>query len=149
MEDERQMRRCLELAREALASGEVPVGAVIVRDRQILGEGTECTRALLDHSAHAELRAVQAACQTLRSTDLRGCTLYSSVEPCVLCAYVIRRAGLSRVVFGIAAGQAGGWTSRYALLRDASLDGWPPLPEVSSGLLAVECEDLMRLYSQR
>lgn len=143
------MRRCLELAREALTRGEVPVGAVVARGERIAGEGTECTRALLDHSAHAEVQAIRAACQNLHSADLRGFTLYSTVEPCVLCAYVIRRAGLSRVLFGIAAGQAGGWTSRYALLRDGSLDGWPPPPEVSSGVLAEECEDLMRLYSQR
>jgi tRNA(adenine34) deaminase len=149
MEHERQMARCLELARQALASREAPVGAVVTRGEQIVGEGSESTRAALDHCAHAEIRAIQAACQALRSSDLTGLTLYSTVEPCVLCAYAIRRAGLSRVVFGIPASQAGGYTSQYALLKDASLLGWPPLPEVISGVLAVECHDLMRLFSRR
>jgi tRNA(adenine34) deaminase len=122
---------------------------VIVRGEEIIGEGTERTRALLDHSAHAEVRAIQAACQALHAPDLTGLTLYSTVEPCVLCAYVARRAGLSRVVFGIQAGQLGGYTSQYALLKDASLRGWPPPPDVISGVLATECENLMRLFSDK
>lgn len=149
MDHESPMRRCLELARESLANGEVPVGAVVVRDGQIIAEGAERTRALLDHTAHAEVRAIHAACQALQSTSLAGLTLYSTVEPCVLCAYVVRRAALSQVVYGIPAGQAGGHTSRYALLNDASLRGWPPPPVVVSGVLAAECADLMRQFSQR
>lgn len=148
MDHERQMRRCLALARQALAAGEVPVGAVVVRGEQIVGEGIECTRTLVDHTAHAEVRAIQAACCGLQSSDLAGLTLYSTVEPCVLCAYVVRRAGLSRVVFGIPAGQAGGFTSRYALLSDASLQGWSPPPEVISGVLAAECQKLMHRSSR-
>jgi tRNA(adenine34) deaminase len=142
MIDEQHMRRCLELAKKSLSEGEVPVGSVIARGEQILAEGTERTRALLDPSAHAELGAIQAACQLLQTADLGGLTMYSTVEPCVLCAYVVRRAGLSRVVFGIPAGQAGGYSSPYALLTDASLRGWPPLPDVVSGVLAAECERL-------
>jgi tRNA(adenine34) deaminase len=143
------MRRCLELARESLANGEVPVGAVVAWGDQIIAEGTECTKALLDHSANAELRAIRGACTSLHRTDLNGFTVYSTVEPCVLCAYVVRRAGLSRVVFGIPAGQAGGYTSQYALLRDGSIPGWLPPPEIVSGVLASECEDLMLLFSKK
>lgn len=143
------MRRCLELAREALDNGEVPVGAVVVCSGEIVGEGTEATQALLDHTAHAEVRAIQAACRAMHSGTLRGFTLYSTVEPCVLCAYAIRRAGIGRVVFGIEAGQAGGYTSKYSLLKDASLRGWPAPPEVVGGVLAAECEELlMRLKSK-
>jgi tRNA(adenine34) deaminase len=149
VENDQHMRRCLELARESLANGEVPVGALVVRGEQIIAEGTERTRTLLDHSAHAEVRAIQMANRVLHSGDLSGLTLYSTVEPCVLCAYVVRRAGLSRVVFGIEAGQVGGYTSQYPLLKDASLRGWPPPPEVISGVLAKECEDLMLLFSKK
>jgi tRNA(adenine34) deaminase len=141
---ETYMRRCLELGRVALEAGETPVGALALRGDIILGEGREETRSLLDPSAHAEVQAIRAACRTLGSTDLSGCTLYTTVEPCVLCAYVIRRTGIIRVVYGIPAGQAGGVTSRYAILADAELARWPGPPEIISGVLAEECSALLR-----
>jgi len=149
MPDERLMMRCLELAREAQRKGEVPVGSVIARGDQIIAEGRERTKELLDHSAHAELQAVQAACRMLGTGDLSGLTIYSNVEPCVLCAYVIRRAGLARVVFGVPAGQAGGFTSQYALLSDRSLRGWPPPPEIDQGVLLDACLKIMSMSSNR
>jgi tRNA(adenine34) deaminase len=149
MNDEWHMQRCLDLAKQSLANGEVPVGAIVVKEEQTIGEGCERTRELLDLSAHAEVQAILAASQKLRSVDLTGCTLYSTVEPCVLCGYVIRRSGIRRVVFGIPTGQAGACTSQYAVLKDTSLGGWPQPPEVTSGVLATDCEDLMRAFSQR
>jgi tRNA(adenine34) deaminase len=142
------MRRCLALGRAALESGETPVGALIERDGVILGEGQESTRTLLDPSAHAEVQAVRAACQNLGSTDLSGSTLYTTVEPCVLCAYAIRRTGVSRVVYGIPAGQAGGVTSSYAILTDSTLTGWPAPPEIIAGVLSEECRALLRERSR-
>ncbi len=97
-----------------------------------------------DPSAHAEVQAIRAACRALGSTDLSGSTLYTTVEPCVLCAYVARRAGVSRVVYGVPAGQAGGLTSRYDLLADPALTGWPEPPEVIAGILAEECRALLQ-----
>jgi tRNA(adenine34) deaminase len=114
MPDEHLMMRCLDLAREAHSKGEAPVGSVIARGDRIIAEGRERTKELLDHSAHAELQAIQAACRVLSTQDLSGFAIYSNVEPCVLCVYVIRRAGLARVVFGVSAGQVGGFTSQYA-----------------------------------
>lgn len=141
---ETYMRRCLALGRAALEAGETPVGALILRGDVILGEGREETRSLLDPSAHAEVQAIRAACRTLGSADLSGCTLYTTVEPCVLCAYVLRRAGVSRVVYGIPTGQAGGVTSRYAILADSELTRWPAPPEIVAGVLAEECLALLR-----
>lgn len=141
---ETYMQRCLELGRAALAAGEVPVGSLVLRGDVVIGEGREDMRALLDPSAHAEVQAVRAACRSLGSVDLSGCTLYSTVEPCVLCAYVLRRAGVSRVVYGVPAGQAGGSTSRYDILSDPELTGWPAPPEVIPGILAEECRALLR-----
>lgn len=141
---ETHMRHCLALGRVALEAGEIPVGSVVVRNDVVLGEGREDVRSLLDPSAHAEVQAIRAACQRLRSVDLSGCTLYSTVEPCVLCAYVARRAGVSRVVYGVPAGQAGGLTSRYAILSDSALPGWPAPPEIVSGVLAEECRALLQ-----
>jgi tRNA(Arg) A34 adenosine deaminase TadA len=78
---ETHMRCCLALGRAALDAGEIPVGAIVVRGEEILGEGSEEVRSRLDPSAHAEVQAIRAACQRLRSVDLSGCTLYSIVEP--------------------------------------------------------------------
>lgn len=141
---ETYMRRCLELGRKALEAGETPVGALVLRGDTILSEGQEESRSLLDPSAHAEVQAIRAACRALGATDLSGCTLYTTVEPCVLCAYVLRRAGVSRVVYGIPAGQAGGVTSRYAILADSELTRWPAPPEIVAGVLAEECRDLLQ-----
>ena len=133
------MRRCLELAQKAALAGDTPVGAVIVRGGEVVAEGVERTRAALDPSAHAEVEAIRQACQRLTTLDLRGCSLYSTVEPCVLCGYAIRRAGIAHVVYGVPAGQAGACTSSYAILADPDLEGWPPVPEVTGGVLADEC----------
>ncbi len=75
------MRRCLALGRAALAAGETPVGALVLRGDVVLAEGHEETRTLLDPSAHAEVQAVRAACRSLGSVDLSGCTLYTTVSP--------------------------------------------------------------------
>lgn len=148
MSDEHYMRRCLHLARGALTAGEVPVGAVIVDRDRIVGEGSESTHRRLDPCAHAEVRAIQAACRATRSTRLSGLTLYTTVEPCVLCAYVVRSTGIGHVVFGIPAGHMGGCTSIYALLTDGAWPGSPP-PQVTGGVLCVECEDVMREFIER
>ena len=148
MTHEQYMRRCLELAREALAAGEVPVGALVTDGERILGQGVESVRGQLDPSAHAEVRAIQDACRAAGSRSLSGLTLYSTVEPCVLCAYVVRSTAIGHVVFGIPAGRLGGCTSSYALLTDSA---WPgsPLPRITRGILAAECTDLMREYEKR
>ena len=141
------MRRCLELAEMAALTGDTAVGALIVRDGEVVAEGVESTRATLDPSAHAEVDAIRRACQSLGTLDLRGCWLYSTVEPCVLCGYAIRRTGIAHVVYGVPAGQAGACTSTYAILADRELEGWPQVPEVIGGVLADEC--LAALRSRR
>ncbi len=148
MAHERYMRRCLELARAALEQGDVPVGAIVVEGDVIVGEGIECTRALADPTAHAEVRAIQAACRSRRTTTLPGVTLYSTVEPCVLCGYAVRSTGLSEVVYGLPAGRLGAATSTYALLTDASISGWAPPPRIVSGVLQADCAALMDQYAR-
>jgi tRNA(adenine34) deaminase len=141
--DERHMRRCIELARLALDAGDVPVGAVVVRDGGVIGEGYERTRARLDPAAHAEVEALRAACATLDTLDLSDATLYTTVEPCLLCSYAVRQTRIRRVVYGVKAGSLGGATGRYPLLTDASsFTGCEP-PEVTAGVLAEECEQLL------
>jgi tRNA(adenine34) deaminase len=138
------MRRCLELAELAAMAGDTAVGALIVRGDEVVAEGVERIRAVLDPSAHAEGEAIRVACQRLETLDLRGCFLYSTVEPCVLCGYAIRRTGIAHVIYGLPAGQAGACTSSYAILTDSSLQGWPPVPQITGGVLADECLAALR-----
>jgi tRNA(adenine34) deaminase len=138
------MRRCLELAEVAAQAGDTAVGALIVSADAVVGEGIERTRAALDPTAHAEVEAIRRACQHLGTLDLRGCSLYSTVEPCVLCGYAIRRTGIAHVIYGVAAGQAGACTSAYAILADRDLEGWPQAPRVTAGLLGDECLAALR-----
>ncbi|HEV7671978.1 MAG TPA: nucleoside deaminase [Thermoanaerobaculia bacterium] len=146
---ETYMRRCLALAEDSLQIGETPVGSLIVRGDRILGEGLEGTRTLLDPSAHAEVQAIRAACRSEQTLDLSRSTLYTTVEPCVLCAYAIRRAKISTVVYGLPAGQAGGITSRYDILADRDLAGWAPPPEIVAGVLAEECREILTRRNSR
>lgn len=141
--DERYMRRCIELARLALDAGDVPVGAIIVRGDRVIGEGYERTRQRLDPAAHAEVEALRAACATLDTLDLAGATLYTTVEPCVLCAYAVRQTRIQRVVYGVKAGSLGGATGPYPLLADAASFGGSEPPAVTGGVLAEECERLL------
>ena len=138
------MRRCLELGEIAALAGDTAVGALIVRGDAVVGEGLERTRATRDPSAHAEVEAIRQACPHLETLDLTGCSLYSTVEPCVLCGYAIRRTGIAHVVYGVPAGQAGAFTSSYAILADHNLEGWPKVPEVTGGVLADECIAALR-----
>ena len=138
------MRRCLELAEIAALAGDTAVGALIVCGDKIVAEGVERTRSRLDPSAHAEVEAIRQACQHLETLDLRGCSLYTTVEPCVLCGYAIRQTGIAHVVYGVPAGQAGACTSSYAILADGDLEGWPQVPQVTGGVLADECLAALR-----
>lgn len=141
--DAAYMRRCLELARHALSAGDVPVGALVVREGHVIGEGFERTRARLDPTAHAEVEALRAACQALGTLDLSGATLYTTVEPCVLCAYAVRHARVGRVVFGIEAGALGGASGRYPLLIDTTQIAGASPPVVQGGVLAEQCTRLL------
>ena len=137
------MRQALALARLAAAAGETPVGAIVVMGGTIIGTGAERTRTRLDVTAHAEVEALRAASQHLQSSRLAGCTLYTTVEPCVLCGYAIRRAAIARVVYGVATRHAGAVTSAYRILADTSLQGWPAVPDVIAGVLEADCEDMV------
>lgn len=141
--DVQHMQRCLELARRALAAGDVPVGALLVRDDHVIAEGYERTRARLDPAAHAEVEALRAACRTLGTLDLSGATLYTTVEPCVLCAYTIRSARVQRVVFGACAGTLGGVTGPCPLLTSTTAFAGSAPPTIVGGILAEECERLL------
>lgn len=138
------MRHAIRLAQLARERGDTPVGSVVVRDGRVIGEGFESVRTEKDFAGHAEVKAVQQASRNLNSLDLAGCTLFTTSEPCFMCSYVIRSAGISRVVFGREAPQIGGFTSKYPILAAAEIACWREPPLVVSGVLEEECSALFR-----
>ena len=145
-EDQRWMRAALEAARAAESSGDVPVGAVIVRDGRSIAVAANRTLRDQDATGHAEAIAIRDACAALGSWRLTGCTLYVTLEPCAMCAGAIVLARLDRVVFGAWDDKAGMAGSVEDLLRHRKLNH---RPEVSAGLLAEESADLLRAFFQR
>lgn len=123
--------------------GDVPVGALVVHQHGIVGEGFERTRDRLDPAAEAEVEAIRDACRTLGTLDLSGSTLYTTVEPCVLCAYAVRRTGIGRVVFGVQAGALGGASGPYPLLTDTASGAGGEPPALQAGVLAERCAALL------
>ena len=141
---ERHMRRCIELARQAIASGDTPVGSLIVDDDGLVSEGVEAVRARHDATAHAEMEALRTAFDRRRSRDLTGCTLYTSVEPCIMCAYAILLARISVVVCGARAGDEGHTVSGHIVLTDERLAPNRLPPVVLRDVLVQECESVRK-----
>ena len=140
--DRRMMARCIELSRAGVAAGERPFGSVVARGAEILGESANWTEREGDVSRHAEIVAIAQARKLLGGAKLAECTLYTNVEPCPMCAFCMREAGIGRVVFALGSPVMGG-LSRWNVLRDDGLsDGIPfvfgAVPEVVSGVLAEE-----------
>jgi tRNA(adenine34) deaminase len=145
--DEAFMRTALALAAQAEALGEVPVGAVVVKDGRIIGQGHN--RPIGDHdpSAHAEIQALRAASAAESNYRLAGCTLYVTLEPCVMCAGAMMHARLARVVFGASDPKTGACGSVINLFADARLNHHAQL---QGGVLAVDCgERLSRFFAAR
>jgi tRNA(adenine34) deaminase len=149
--DEAMMARCIELSRIAVELGEYPFGTVIALEGRIASEAINRTIRDADMSRHAEIIALSEAQRTIDRERLRCATLYSNVEPCAMCAYCIREAGVSRVVYALGSPVMGG-NSRWNILRDQGLADRIPeifgaVPEVVSGVLAYEAERAWREWS--
>jgi tRNA(adenine34) deaminase len=124
------LKECFRLAKISANNGESAVGAVIVKDGEILGEGTEQSRSRNDVTRHAEVVAILTAIERHGRDGCRGSTLYSNVEPCILCSYAIRHYGISRVVYAKRAGEVGGVHSHYPILKVGDIKRWGEPPEV-------------------
>jgi tRNA(adenine34) deaminase len=145
-EDERWMRRALALAAEGAAAGEVPVGAVVVRDGALLGAGYNRPIGDADPSAHAEMVALRAAARAVGNYRLTGATLYVTMEPCPMCAGAIVHARVARVVFGARDDKWGGCGSVFHVLEPGRLNHDVALVE---GVLAEESVALLRAFFRR
>ena len=141
--DEQYMAYAIGEAREAASVGEVPVGAVIVRDGRVLARAANRSVRDQDATAHAEMLVLRAVSATLRSWRLEGCTLYVTLEPCAMCAGAIVLARVSRVVFGTWDDRAGMAGSVEDLLRHPRLYH---RPEVRGGVRAAECATMLREF---
>ena len=142
--DEFYMHRALDQARLGLAAGEVPVGAVVVDDAgEIIGEGFNAPVAGHDPSAHAEVRALRDAAERLGNYRLDGCTLYVTLEPCLMCTGAIIHARLARVVYGAAEPKTGMVESRANLFAQP---WYNHRVEVEGGLLAAQAKRLLKTF---
>lgn len=141
--DSTWMRMALELASKAEAAGEVPVGAVVVKDGAVIGRGWNHPIAAKDPTAHAEIVAMREAAQTLGNYRLMDTTLYVTLEPCAMCAGAMVHARVQRLVFGAADPRAGAAGSVFDIVRTAALNH---RLDVAGGVLADECGELLKRF---
>jgi tRNA(adenine34) deaminase len=140
-DDEHYMRHALREAEQAFKADEVPVGVVIVCADRIIARAHNLTERLNDVTAHAEMQAITAAAEHLGGKYLKDCTLYVTLEPCVMCAGALHWAQLGRVVFGAFDEKAG-----YRRIGGRLLH---PRTQVTGGVLEAECADLMKAFFRK
>lgn len=137
------MQAALELAKEAAGLGEVPVGAVVVKDGEIIGRGSNAPISQHDPSAHAEIQAMRDAAARLGNYRLVGCSLYVTLEPCAMCAGAIQHARIANLVYGASDPKTGACGSVIDLMAEARLNHHT---EVTGGVLAQECGSLLSAF---
>jgi tRNA(adenine34) deaminase len=145
--DEQFMAEALALAQEAARSGEVPVGAVVVLDGKVIGRGRNAPIELHDPSAHAEMIALRQAAAGLGNYRVEGATLFSTLEPCAMCAGLLVAARIERLVFGARDLRFGGVRSKFRIADSELLNH---RVEIVEGVMGAECAELMqRFFSSR
>ena len=137
------MRIALVEARAAADDGEIPVGAVVVHEGRVIGRGRNQRERLADPTAHAEMLALTAAAEAVGNWRLENCTLYVTLEPCVMCAGALVLARLPRLVYGPRDPKAGACTSLYSIVGDPRLNHQV---SVTEGVMAAECAEVLREF---
>jgi tRNA(adenine34) deaminase len=143
MNDMSFMQVALSLAEEAGKNGEVPVGAIVVKDGVVIGRGSNAPIAQHDPSAHAEIQAMRDAAKHLGNYRLVDCTLYVTLEPCAMCAGAIQHARIARLVFGASDPKTGACGSVINLMAEERLNHHT---EVTGGIMATECGSLLSQF---
>jgi tRNA(adenine34) deaminase len=144
--DERFMRLALDQAKIAEENGDVPIGAVIVHQNQIIGKAYNQRELLKDPTAHAEIIALTQAAAALQSWRLTGCTMYVTLEPCPMCAGALVLARIDRLVYGCDDPKTGACKSLYNIVQDERLNH---RLEVTTGVLADDCSRLLQDFFQQ
>ena len=137
--ENKYMRQAIGLALECEKLGEVPVGAVIVRDGEVIATGQNRRETDKNALGHAEIEAIDNACKALGSWRLEGCDLYVTLEPCPMCAGAIINARIKTVYFGAYDSKAGSFGS----VEDFSRFKYPTTPEIIGGVMEKECKQLL------
>lgn len=137
------MRLALDLARQAANNGEVPVGAIVVKDGTVVGRGVNAPIQNHDPTAHAEIIAMRQAAATLGNYRLVDCTLYVTLEPCAMCSGAIQHARIAKLVFGASDPKTGACGSVVNLMSEPKLNHHT---EVVGGILAEECGALLSAF---
>lgn len=141
------MQIAIELANEAAIAGEVPVGAIVVKDGAVIGKGANAPIRLHDPSAHAEMLAMRDAAQYLGNYRLVDCTLYVTLEPCAMCAGAIQHARIARLVFGASDAKTGACGSVINLMAESKLNHHT---QTHGGVMAQACSHLLsRFFAER
>ncbi len=143
MDDAIFMKEAIAEAKRAMSEGEIPVGAVVERRGEIIGRGRNARLARKSPLAHAELAALCDAAKKIKSWRFDGCSLYVTLEPCVMCAGALVQCRIERIVFGAKDPKAGGCMSLYEIPRDPRMYH---RCRVESGVLAEECSALLREF---
>ena len=142
-QDDYWMRHALQLADNAQQQGEIPVGAVLVKDNQIIGEGWNQSISLNDPSAHAEMMAIRQAGKNLQNYRLVGSCLYVTLEPCSMCAGLLVHSRIHRLVFGASDFKTGAVGSLFDLLNDLRMNH---RVAVKGGVMQQECGDKLSAF---
>lgn len=146
-DDEIYMRFAIELAQQAATAGEVPVGAIVVKDGVVIGRGGNSPIDTQDPTAHAEIAALRDAAKNLGNYRLAECSLYVTLEPCAMCTGAIQHARIARLIYGASDPKTGACGSVVNLMAEARLNHHT---EVFSGILAQECGELLSdFFKQR
>lgn len=145
-EDAYYMGLALEEAEKAAALGEIPIGAVLVQEGEVISRAHNLREMNQDATAHAEVLVIREACAKLKRWRLSGCTLYVTVEPCPMCSGAIVNGRIDRVVYGCPDVKAGGAESIFNIITNPNLNH---CAEVTSGVLEEDCAQVMKTFFQR
>ena len=144
--DQLFMQRAIELAQQAEAINEIPVGAVVVYQRKIIGEGFNQSITLHDPSAHAEMQAIRQAGQYLNNYRLIGCSLYVTLEPCSMCAGLLVHSRIKRLIYGASDTKTGAAGSVFNLVTNEKLNHQI---EVNAGVMGKQCSEILSAFFKR
>jgi len=140
------MHKALKLAEKAMSENEIPIGAVIVNENRIIGRGYNQTEMLNDPTAHAEMIAISSACSTIENKYLKDCTLYVTIEPCMMCTGALVWSKIDRIVFGAADEKAGACGTLFNLASNKKLNHQA---EIIQGVLEYDCKHLIQEFFKK
>jgi len=140
------MEQCIVLGKKAMLNGNPPVGSIIVKDDKIISIGIEAGKSSKDITKHAEIEAVNDAIQNNQLENLKGCKLYTTHEPCIMCSYVLRHYKIDTIIYGSKVDYVGGITSNLNVMSTTQVPNWGKPPKIIENILKEECDNLTSSY---